>query len=589
MTHSSAKDANSADFIKLNNTLQFFLDYNHYDYYSLNFIRFYAKKSLKILGFYDGNNDFHTLVENLLSLTDKKGSNAEGVLAVSQLAQILNEHDNTDKVSNLEEKLGEVFKDKFKSISPMQQVTFIKSVLGFSNSLGIKLKNQDDLNKIVTDYDKEHDFFNNLDGKKLFSIVCSIVVAFSEAIAAVYFFGVYSVSTLIGIGFPALVVNYLLFYPSVEKAVYKYFNDAPVDIKAKESSFFDYLSTALKLTLATAAGAMTAFIALNSMLETFGVVIYGLSPSLALANPPLGLISVVSAIAFSSFIANTALLFDGFDFKNISYFLGAINSNNSDEAGKDIDKKNNFILYRIYNNFVDLFKNLYETNISAALANLGKLALDTIMLGAAAALSVSIYVVTLGLFKNQAIKTLHTLCGLSHALSETIAFVTVTLCGQLLNGMFYVDKILKPLNDLGIFLFGSIMGIVKSKEDSCDEVLETLESQNMDISDNDKDIISNLSNSAKADNMPVASTCITLGVIAGFSWINGDSQGRGFGSDELSINNLQWLSAGYLSTKAANLYGYFLGTVSSFIANYEQAANYILEDKSEEERRLFNL
>ena len=46
---------------EINNTLGFFLDYNYYNYYGLNFLRFYAKKALKLFGIYDGNSRFHDL------------------------------------------------------------------------------------------------------------------------------------------------------------------------------------------------------------------------------------------------------------------------------------------------------------------------------------------------------------------------------------------------------------------------------------------------------------------------------------------------------------------------------------------------
>ena len=125
-----------------------------------------------------------------------------------------------------------------------------------------------------------------------------------------------------------------------------------------------------------------------------------------------------------------------------------------------------------------------------------------------------------------------------------------------------------------------MMGITEIKQTSHDIALEKLESQQV-LDDADKVDLENISNAASANNsVHGAATCAVLGTMALFSWINGDSQGRGFGNDEMSISSLQWLSLGYLGTQAASLYAYFLGTVSSFVANFEQASDYLLEDKT---------
>jgi len=534
---------NQLDLQSLNNTIEFFTDFNYYNYYGLDFLRFYAKKGLKVVGFYSGNYEFHKLIDTLLSLKDKNNNNSESLQAVYQLAMELKQKDS-DKFNkkNLKNILEDTLYYKLNNLSKKQQYELSISLLQFAESVEVELSEEENLQKIINDYNDKYGFFNTLTPGKIAAMLFAAAVALSEGIASVYFMGVYTIQSLLFIGVPSFLVNYLLFYPDLEKLIC---STNQSDNNTNNSNWLVKFGLPFA---AVAAGAMTAFVALNSMLETFGTIFFNLSPALALSAPPIGLITFVSFFAFSSFVANTALLLGGFSLNNVSYFLP--------KEGKNI-------FTRLSDNFVDTFKNLINGNFLDASANLGKLLVDSAMLVAGVVLAASIYISSLGLFRNQAVKTLTGVFGLSFDLSDLISIAAVTYCGQLLNGFFYIDKILYPLNSLGNALFAETKESPENTETQKDELFE------------------NINNVACANNMfPEVTMGASLGLIAYFSWINGYAQGEGFANDSLSTSGLEWLSFGALTAGAASMYAYCLGTISSFIANYNQASDYIQKDPS---------
>ena len=574
---------NQLDLQGLNNTVEFFLDFNYFNYYSLDFLRFYAKKTLKLVGFYDGDYKFHQLIDTILSLKDKDGGNAKSLLTVYQLSSELkkaqfDKFDKFDKES-LKNIIEDILYSKLYNLSNKQQYELSSSLLEFSESVGIELSAKNEIQKIIDDYNQEYGFFNTLTPGKVCAMLFAAAVALSEGIASVYFMGVYTMQSLFFIGVPSFLVNYLLFYPSLEQLIC---SDGSEETNSSEKEDKTTLGYYVNLTsgffsnyilppASFAAGAITAFVALNSMLETFGAIFFNLSPILALTAPPASLVAFVSFFAFSSFIANTALLLEGFKPSNISYFY---------QNGE------NNIFSRLYKNFTEFCSNLIDANFAKAFTSLGKVLIDASMLGAGITLAAFIYMSSLGLFRNQAVKTLTSVFGLSSYLADFISIAAVTYCGQLLNGLFYVDKILYPVNYLGNALFGETLGVIKKPVDAAEEALALLSDSYNSVDEQAENILNNLNNAACANNsVPSAAIGASLGVIAYFSWINGYAQGEGFASDSLSTSGLEWLSLGFLTASTASMCAYCLGTLSSFIANYNQASDYIQNDTSGNKKR----
>lgn len=548
---------------ELQDTLKFFTEFNYYNYYSLNFIRFYAKKASKLVGYSKANDKFYNLIETILTLKSEGGDNTESLVAVLELAQAVQNN-------NIENTLCAIFTNKFTNLSPKQKAEFAASLLDFAKVYGIKIDSttSDSSQQAINEFKNNGSFYKTLTLGKIFAIVCALAVSMTEAISSVYFMGVYTMGALLSIGLPSFAVNFLLFYPDLKKLICSSEDNS----KSSKSNPNFLVKFGLPFA-AVAAGVMTAFVALNSMLETFGTIFFGLSPALALTAPPLGLITFVSVFAFASFLANTALLLNGFSFNNLTYFFP-----------KEEGKAN--VLTRLYNNFSSIIIGLQTNNVSLISKSTGKLILDLSLIGAAVALAASIYMSSLGVFQTQAIKTLTSVFGLSEGLSSLISIVSVQYCGQFLNGLFYVDKILYPLNYLANSLFNDVIGN-SSNIDITDKVkIQIAKSEilkNIKQDSFDKEIIS-INNAASASNaVPSLGLGLVMGCIGYFSWINGYSQGEGFAKDPLSNSGLQWLSFGLLTSKSASLYAYCLGTLGSFIANYNNSYVFLTSDSSKEQ------
>jgi len=357
-------------------------------------------------------------------------------------------------------------------------------------------------------------------------VIISGLVSLSGAISTIYFSGSFNILNVLFFGSSSFIINFLLYYPDIrDMDLYKAFEN------------FDFV-TFLKLSLSVLAGLLTAIVVFNSTLEVIGAVLFGLTPVAAIAQPPLLLLLIGGGLTMASFIANTALYLNSFNLNNISYFF-------------DTAKSSLIIWQRLIDNTNGLLDGFYNLDIMNIISNAFKVLADLFVIAASLVLATSIYLLSWGIFKTQVSKVSVDFFKITNIIYQNI-INSIVCVGQLLNGLFYVDKILKPVNSLALYLFGGFLNIENS--DCKDE--KNSETENKDVTLSQKGLV-------------------VIMLICSCS--NAAASGKGFMNDPESISFIDSLFNYSFAESNLTLYAFVLGAMSSFIANFEKSSEAVLE------------
>lgn len=358
-------------------------------------------------------------------------------------------------------------------------------------------------------------------------VLVSGLVALSGAISTIYMFGNINLLNALFFGSSSFTINFLLYYPDIRD----------IDL-ADIFKNFDFVSM-LKLSLAVLAGLLTAIIVFNSTIEVMGVMLFGLTPAIAISSPPPLLLLIGAVLTLSSFIANTALYLNSFNLNNVSYFY-------------DVSKKSLIILDRLYDNSLELFNSLTNLKIKDITNNTIKILADTLMISTSLVLASSIYLLSWGLFKTQVSKVTVDFFKITNVLYQNIIKAVVCF-GQILNGLFYADKILKPVNNLGLYIFGKLLNIKTYNINSNGEI----------------------NNSFEIKKISLTQEALVLAMLI-CSCSNAIASGKGFMNDPNGISNVSSFFLNSITKSNLALYAFFLGASSSFIANFEKSSEAVL-------------
>jgi len=361
-------------------------------------------------------------------------------------------------------------------------------------------------------------------------VLISGLVSLSGAISTVYMYGNLNILNVLFFGSSSFIINFLLYYPDIrDMDLYKTFDN------------FDF-SSCLKLSLSILAGLLTAIVVFNSTLEVLGVMLFGLTPVIAITTPPLLLMLIGGGLTIASFIANTALYLNSFNLNNISYFF-------------DISKNSLIIWQRLVDNTKSLFNALWDLNLINVMSNTFKILADLFVIATSLVLATSIYLLSWGLFKTQVSKVSVDFFKITNAIYQSIINGFVCL-GQLLNGLFYVDKILKPINALSLYLFGDFLGI---ENNNCNnEKNVNLETEEVSL---------------------LQKVLVTIMLICSCS--NAAASGKGFMNDPESINYLDSLFSYNFGKAHLVSYAFALGASSSLVANIEKSSEAVLKPQKQ--------
>lgn len=362
---------------------------------------------------------------------------------------------------------------------------------------------------------------------RLASASIAVVVALGEALTAAYFMHVVNLGAILAVAVPAFMVNFFLFNSdtynflksSLQGKLFKDYardksgnkildidgNPIQVDFKGWQRWF---LRAAMAISLF--AGLLCGFVQLNSVLTTFGGLLYGLSAAAALSAPPLGLVVVAATVSIVSIIANAALLY------------------------ANLEK---FIREREYQNYIDTFKSILglQQDKSKQLS-IGWKFYHGIFAVCGVISAVGLYVISLGIYQAQAFKAFNSFLHLSVKTSNILTTI-IANTGHLVNGFFYVRNIINfsqlledKLKKIAIIpLCFSISKYFHNKKLE-DEINKTSSKENSGIL--------TISMVIKELVLLPVSTAVFLGLLY-CCYINGISQGQGAMSEPRST---AWLT-----------------------------------------------
>ena len=354
------------------------------------------------------------------------------------------------------------------------------------------------------------------------SIVVAGTVGLGEALVAVYFSGSFAVVL------PAFLISFVLFRMDTFDLFDSFVGDRLFKDKDGKS-FTKWKGVALKIAMALAifAGAACGFLQLNSILITFGSLFWGLSAVAAVTAAPLTLMILACSVAFISAVANTALLY-----MNVEKFI-------RDEE---------------YTPYIETFNMIFGRSDK----KMGWKLFHIIFAVTGVTLAVSIYLITLGLYKAQAMTVFNSFCNFSMKTSIILTNLVVHP-GQILNGFFYARNVVNLIKKIESGLKSLINKILP-------KTWQDLEPQSVAANvAQDKDSNANNNQIPWLALSYVALSTVGYIVVFYCAATNGIAQGQGAANEKLSWD---WLTKIKIPTSIAQPFVFGLMAVASTSANF---------------------